>query len=127
MQRRLFIRLSAYTAAALTVPLVSGCHQKMDIASQPQFFSHLVDAKTIKEIGQAYLKTKQEEDGSDKLKALLLGDSTQSIPPDNTAISTMLAANVKKDFKAGNIAVIKGWVLSVTEARQCALFSILQS
>jgi len=127
MQRRLFIRLSAYTAAALTVPLVSGCHQKMDIASQPQFFSHLVDAKTIAEIGQAYRKTKQEEDSGDKLRSLLLGDSTQSIPPDNTAISTMLVAKAKNDFKIGNIAVVKGWVLSVTEARQCALFSILQS
>jgi hypothetical protein len=39
----------------------------------------------------------------------------------------MLENKVENDFKTGKIAVIKGWVLSLTEARQCALFSILQS
>jgi len=34
---------------------------------------------------------------------------------------------VKEDFEAGNITLVKGWVLSVTEARQCALFSLINS
>jgi hypothetical protein len=31
---------------------------------------------------------------------------------------------VHEDFAAGRTVVVDGWVLSVTEARQCALFSL---
>jgi len=31
---------------------------------------------------------------------------------------------VKQDFGNGKIAVVDGWILSVTEARQCALYSL---
>jgi hypothetical protein len=34
---------------------------------------------------------------------------------------------VRDDFARGRTIVIDGWVLSVTEARQCALFSLLPS
>jgi hypothetical protein len=34
---------------------------------------------------------------------------------------------VRDDFAGGRTIVIDGWVLSVTEARQCALFSLLPS
>jgi hypothetical protein len=34
---------------------------------------------------------------------------------------------VTDDFAAGRTAVVDGWVLSVTEARQCALFSLLST
>ncbi|HTI04540.1 MAG TPA: hypothetical protein VL549_04445 [Gemmatimonadales bacterium] len=34
------------------------------------------------------------------------------------------AGHVQSDFVAGRTVVIHGWVLSVTEARQCALFSL---
>ena len=37
------------------------------------------------------------------------------------------AALVRDDFANGHVVVIDGWVLSVTEARQCALFSILSA
>jgi len=36
-----------------------------------------------------------------------------------------VATLVTADFERGNAVVIDGWVLSATEARQCALFSLL--
>jgi hypothetical protein len=31
---------------------------------------------------------------------------------------------VQRDFAAGRTVMLDGWVLAVTEARQCALFSL---
>jgi hypothetical protein len=121
MQRRYFVNLAAYTAAALAFPLATGCSNKqIKIESQPLLFSHLVDVKTIIQTGVAYRKANRNEDDKNNLRKLLS-------PGDNSDVRSMLDNAVKNDFKTGKIAIVKGWVLSVTEARQCALFSILQS
>jgi len=128
MQRRVFIQMSAYTAAALALPFTNGCAAKsMDAEAQPLFFSHLVDAKTIVEAGRAYRKANQNEDDKNALKSLLLAGSVSSAAGDDKAIRAMLDSRVNSDFKTGKVTMVNGWVLSLTEARQCALFSILQS
>jgi hypothetical protein len=38
-----------------------------------------------------------------------------------------VAALVDGDFAAAHVVVVNGWVLSVTEARQCALYSVLHA
>ena len=54
---------------------------------------------------------------------------------DRTSLETVLRAElraprssvedaVRADFAAGRVIVVRDWVLSVTEARQCALFSL---
>jgi hypothetical protein len=128
MQRRVFIQMSAYTAAVLALPFTNGCAAKpIDAEAQPLFFSHLVDAKTITETGRAYRKANKNEDDENKLKALLLATSGLSASSDDKTIRTMLDFRVNSDFKTGKVTMVNGWVLSLTEARQCALFSILQS
>jgi hypothetical protein len=128
MQRRVFIQLSAYTAAILALPFANGCATTpTDAKAQPLFFSHLVDAKTIVETGRAYRKANQKEDDENKLKALLSAASGLSASNHDSAIRTMLDFSVSDDFKTGKVTMVNGWVLSITEARQCALFSILQS
>jgi hypothetical protein len=128
MQRRVFIQMSAYTAAALALPFANGCtRNSIDIEAQPLFFSHLVDAKTIMETGLAYRKANLREDDKNKLEELLLANSALPASANDIAIRSMLDNKVNIDFKTGKIAVVNGWVLSLTEARQCALFSILRS
>jgi hypothetical protein len=127
MQSKDFIYLSAYTAVALAIPKASGCCDQIDVETQPFFFSHLADIKTIIATGLAYRKTHREEDNKNKLAELLLANSPLQSSSDDKAIQSMLNNKVENDFKTGKIAVVKGWVLSLTEARECALFSILQS
>jgi len=128
MQRRDFIYLSAFTAVALAVPVATGCKSRQaDVESQPFFFSHLADAKTIVNTGNAYRKRHPEEDDKSKLVNLLLADSVLPSSSDTEAIRKMLMKKVHDDFKNGHTAIAAGWVLSLTEARQCALFSILQA
>lgn len=126
MQRRTFIHLSAYTAIALTLPVIDGCSANSTdkVLSQPLFFSHLVDTKTINEAGIAYRKLFPAEDSQTVLNKLLLGNSASS---DKTIIQKQLDDQVKEDFKVGKTVTTRGWVLSITEARQCALYSILSA
>ncbi|HTD98326.1 MAG TPA: hypothetical protein VK668_03535 [Mucilaginibacter sp.] len=126
MERRTFVRLSTYTAMALTLPLVDGCSVSKEKAiSQPLFFSHLVDAKSIKETGNSYRKMTPAENNKISLTELLLGKSNTET--DAKSIQNTLNSQVEQDFKTGKTVMVKGWVLSVTEARQCALYSILNA
>jgi hypothetical protein len=125
MQRRTFIHLSAYTALALTLPFVEGCSPSPEtIASRPFLFSRLADKKTIAEAGAAYRKQVPEENDKTVLSNLLIG---KNISQDKSAIEKQLDDRVLDDFKAGKTITAAGWVLSVTEARQCALYSILNA
>ena len=126
MQRRTFIHLSAYTALALTLPTIDGCglNSTDKVLSQPLFFSHLVDTKTINEAGLAYRKLFPAENSQSVLNKLLLGSNASN---DKTMIQKQLVELVDQDFREGKIITAKGWVLSLTEARQCALYSILSA
>jgi hypothetical protein len=126
MQRRFFVKLSAFTAAVLTFPIMPGCESGWaDAESQPVFFSHVADAKNISEAGKAYLAIHPDENNAGKLKAILLPDEGQS--HDVNAISRSLTARTANDFDAGRTVTVSGWILAATEARQCALFYLLQS
>jgi len=126
MERRAFVRLSAYTALAITLPFADACKSKAgdDPWVQPLFFSHIANVKTINEAGTAYRKMVASEDDKGKLTALLTAQNTIT---SKYAIQTSLDNRVKEDFKTGKTFTVSGWVLSVTEARQCALFSILNA
>jgi hypothetical protein len=125
MQRRTFIHLSAYTAVALALPLANSCTPSTEkILEQPLFFAHLADAKTISEAGNAYRKQFPGEDNKTTLTGLLLGGNTTE---DKRNLQTLLDNRVEQDFKTGKTVTASGWVLSITEARQCALYSIINA
>ena len=125
MQRRTFIHLSAYTALALTLPFAEGCSPSPEtIASRPFLFSKLADKKTLVEAGLAYRKQFPKEDNKTILGSLLIGSNASQ---DKSAIEKQLDDHVSDDFKTGKIVSVAGWILSVTEARQCALYSILNA
>jgi hypothetical protein len=128
MQRRDFIHLSACATAGLALTATFGCNnQQADIEAQPFFFSYLADSKTIELTGLAYRKTNTDENDKSKLSKLILAGSNSQTLSDKDAIRLMLENKVKNDFKTGKVVLVNGWVLSLTEARQCALFSIIQS
>lgn len=99
MKRRKFILLSVGAAGAAALP--AGCQPGQ---AMPEMLSSLTDKATLRQIGRAYL---------------------QQYPAEKSQLKDLARnASVQDDFAKGNIVVVKGWVLSVTEARQCALLSL---
>lgn len=126
MERRTFVKLSAYTAAALTLPFVQGCaaNTREKVIAQPLLFSHITDSGTIISAGQAYRKLFPAEDSKSALIGELVKPGNQA---GEKAIEQMLDQQVVNDFKNNKMIVLDGWVLALTEARQCALYAILNS
>ena len=127
MQRRLFLELSAFTAASLSLPFIAGCDNRRQAEARPLFLSKIAEDNSIIKTGLAYRIAFKSEDDEQKLKALILPKSTMTNSEGSGEIAKMLAGKIDAEFKNGAIVVINGWILSLTEARQCALFSILQS
>jgi hypothetical protein len=110
---------------ALTLPFAEGCSPSPEsIASQPFLFSHLADKNSIIEAGLAYRKQFPKENDMDVLSTLLIGRNASK---DSSTIEKLLNERILGDFKTGKIITTVGWVLSLTEARQCALYSILNA
>lgn len=131
MKRREFITISIVGATAITFPLIychSGNTALDNVLSRPITLAQLCDQKTIAGIGNAYRNRSPLESGRQQLQTLLLRDSEEKdIAPSsgNTAVSSVLEEKIRKDFEKGHTVIVDGWVLSVTEARQCAYFSLI--
>jgi hypothetical protein len=129
MKRRDFIQLSAFATAAISLPLLHSCSPSLteQAMAQPLFLSRLFDENTIKETGKAYLKNASSENNKNKLVQLLAGNNNIINSTDEKPIHQYLDKKIHDDFETGNTVLVKGWVLAVTEARQCALFSLIRN
>lgn len=125
MERRLFLRLSAFTAAAISLSTVScGTDASELVLSKPAFFSRFADQQTIHDAGTAYLRNAADENSTSKLIALLKAHIDPAAT-DPAAFASALEKKIRHEFDTGTTVIANGWILSLTEARQCALFSLL--
>ncbi|MDE3213611.1 MAG: hypothetical protein KGM98_10285 [Bacteroidota bacterium] len=131
MQRRQFIYLSAMGAVAVTLPLFN-CNTPVTdlekVLSVPHILSELVGRDTVLEIGTAYGQLFPGEYKVKALDGILRGVAPGSPIQATTApekVMSLLDQNIKEEFTEGKTLVIRGWVLTVTEARQCALYSLV--
>lgn len=121
MKRRNFILLSA-TAIGASYWYLNYYHQDYHSSIvEPESLSYIWDTETIITIGKYYRKQHPVEDSERSLIKLLHADTNDDI----IGIAA-LKKGIKNDFEIGNTVMIDGWILSVTEARQCALFSIIK-
>ena len=130
MQRRKFILLSIAGSGAIGLTGLH-CNTRRPayyvVLDKPQQLANICDAKSIQEIGKAYRLQMPEESGADQLINLLSADSTGgsiSTNANNQYAETLISRKINQDFEKGNTVVVKGWILAVTEARQCALFAL---
>jgi hypothetical protein len=124
MNRRLFVKLSAATAAVAGFSLLDGCRlNRVNTAvSSPNFLSHTLDRETLIDIGAHYLTLAPNEKDEDKLVAKLFDGGKVDTLSDEKLITTFLSEQVTSDFREDKTVIVNGWILSLTEARQCALF-----
>ena len=103
MNRRRFLQLSVLNAATV---LPNG--GRTACAYAPDELLHLLGPESVRELGRRY-------------REIMPVTELFAVPPWQSSAAT----GVRDDFARGRTVVIQGWVLSVTEARQCALFSLL--
>jgi hypothetical protein len=131
MKRRTFIALSAISATTLIVPFLNctGANPELEkVLSTPVVLSHLCDSKTITAIGKTYGTKMPDEYTIKKIEDLLVRNtagSTISAKTSPADIHSFIDKNIHEDFESGKTTILNGWVLSVTEARQSALFALL--
>lgn len=125
MNRRHFIATTV-GALALNLPDVwrkANPSAEIRVLTQPALRNMLGDRR-VHELGVQYRERYPAEREAEILGAAILGGDTMALR-DSPTLHATLAARIKDDFAAGRTVLLKGWVLSVTEARQCALFSLI--
>ena len=117
MNRRRFLALSATVAASMAT---TACASGADAAAlaNPDLLSAL-GPDAVRRVGQRYRENVPRERDAPALEAAI-GDSR---PWAARLSHSTLTDQVRDDFEAGRTVVVDGWLLSVTEARQCALYS----
>jgi hypothetical protein len=122
LDRRRFLQLSALGIVATLAD--SACAVSSDrpesAIDRPQLLA-MLGPERVRELGAHYRASTPNENSAGALRAAL---STGPGSPDKTIKNGPLDAQIRDDFAAGRTVMIDGWVLSVTEARQAALFSL---
>jgi hypothetical protein len=128
MNRRQFLGLSA--TSALFAGLTGGpCEASvkaafnLDALARPDLLS-ILDADAVRAIGLRYRRLVPCENHVQALHAAIVA-TRLSPSPVPWLLRPSIADMVRDDFAAGRTIVVHGWVLSATEARQSALFSLL--
>ena len=125
MKRRNFVLLTGLGISAVAFPTWYYKYRDLEydqLLTEPVLLSYIWDGSTINEIGVVYREQFSDENSERELVTLLSNDVSADLTTTN-----MLQQQITDDFKAGNTIIISGWVLSKTEARQCALFSLTKN
>jgi hypothetical protein len=127
MQRRKFLHVSAVATTAIAITGIS-CKRHYpayyNVLDKPAKLSGICDLNTIRKIGMNYQLQTPVESSLDKLADLLSEDSAGnkiSSSSDDLFIQNQISQKIKHDFETDNTVIVNGWVITVTEARQCAL------
>ena len=130
MKRRTFIYTGVAVAAGIGLSDLFLLNNESKWKKQPFIYpfilSDFLDQASLRVIGNSYRVMRPDENSKEKLlKAITSGKHTIQSRTNDPAIQAMdIEKNVEMDFKSDKLIVIKGWVISDTEARQCALLSM---
>lgn len=98
------------SAPSATAPLAS-----------PHLLTILRDERLVSDLGWRYRTNVPAEDDARVLEQAILADTHA---PGSDALASRIGAQVLHDFSTGRTVTVGGWILSLTEARQCALYSL---
>ena len=131
--RRQFLALGAGAGVAALAVAFRPWNALVASASPPSTAQRLAglfaDPRSARLIGREYLRGAPGEASAGRLVELIAGDvpggqSALAAAPD-PGLHAFLGARIVDDFARGETAELQGWVLSVTEARLCALTAVV--
>lgn len=122
MKRRDFIGITAVGVAGLAWPSASAADSVTRATlAHPHLLDVLRDERLVAGLGRRYREIVPAEDDARVLEAAIL---TKAPAAPGATVRTWLEDQVQRDFATGRTVTLNGWVLSLTEARQSALFSL---
>lgn len=89
--------------------------------ARPRLLDMLHDSEIVRALGAKYREVVPAERDTPALTQAILGAAWPATP---SALRQHMDERVQRDFDAGQTIRLDGWILSVTEARQCALYSL---
>ena len=119
MKRRKFIgflTLGILIAGAISWFFVIKKQRPESNAFEPNVLANICSREKIIEIGRKYRQLSSEND-KESLTQLLAVEGQRPV-------KQYFENKVRQDFENNDTVLIDGWLLSVTEARQCALLSL---
>ena len=91
--------------------------------AQPELLAILKDKTALLQIGLGYRQRNPRENNARRLRQ----EIEHALPTRSGNFKQSLQKAISTDFECGKTLQINGWILSVTEARQCALYSLLNA
>ena len=122
VDRRRFLQLTALGVVSSFADIACDRDER-SVASaidRPQLVSWLGPDR-VRELGSHYRAATPGENSADALRAAISKSRGFHLP---LLGNESLDDQIEDDFEEGRTVVVDGWVLSVTEARQAALFSL---
>ncbi len=130
MKRRTFIYTGAAIAAGIGLGDLLLLNNESKWKKQPFLYplilSDILDEGSLRVIGSSYRVDRPDENSKVRLLDTIKSGmaDVQTGTNDREKQATDIEKKVEMDFKFNKLIVIKGWVISETEARQCALLSL---
>ena len=121
MKRREFIGITAAGVAGLAWPGAAAGGVSRATLAHPRLLDVLRNERLVADLGRRYRGVVPSEDTAPALEAAILADVPASA---SAAPHAWLDDRVQRDFAEGRTVTVNGWVLSLTEARQAALYSL---
>jgi hypothetical protein len=122
LDRRRFLQVTAVAAVASLAS--SACAP--DTADDAQALAkptliEMLGAERVRKIGTEYRAAVPTENTAAALRAAISSSQHRTFP---WISGESIEEQIRDDFGGGRTVVVSGWVLSETEARQCALYSL---
>ncbi len=125
MKRRAFV-VSAATLI-ITAPLASYFWFSKDTISilrKPEKLLKVCNNAELYSMGKYFLAENSDENSKEILTEKILGPINSINKKNLESISDYIQRKIHHDFENLNTVTIQGWIISMTEARQCALLSL---
>ena len=126
MKRRTFVVTSLLAGSAAAFPfLIKGrLNASRKPLCVPDALSHFCDKDKIRQIGLSYRAMFPNENRQTLVETILdKNESNKSFVSEDEFDAEHLETKIRSEFLTNQTIVLNGWILTPTEARQCALLT----
>lgn len=130
LSRREFLALAAAAGATLLVrsrlPAISALWRARRDLWGAQLVALLAHRESARIVGLEYLRKYPHESDAGLLldRIVAAGGGAAILGVSGRSLRVRLDQTIREDFAAERVVILSGWVLSVTEARLCALATL---